>query len=123
VDGVWVVIKGAGGNQMQEATIKFKFSDSQYFSKDERDTMIAQGIAAWQQASANSCTDAPKLNGREQNCDKEDSVKKREGNPLGERDIAAWLSSLHPVLGGAAPDYPCKEYVAYPIRTTSSSDL
>ena len=112
VDGVWVVIKADGGNEMIEATVRFQFSDSQYFSNEERDMMIAMGIAAWQQASAKSCTDAPKLKGREVDCDKEDSLKKRDGNPLGKRDGAAWLSSLHPVSGGAAPDSPCKEYVA-----------
>ncbi|KAK4690725.1 hypothetical protein P7C71_g6131, partial [Lecanoromycetidae sp. Uapishka_2] len=108
IDGVWIVSKGDGGDDMQEGTLQFQFSDSQYFSTDERDAMIAQAIAAWQQASTRSCTDAPEVNGREENCDAGDPLKERENQSIEERGVAAWLSSLHPILAGAAPDYPCR---------------
>lgn len=98
VDDIWTLV---GGN-MQEISVQFETQVSNYSDDKTFNTMLDAGLSTWQQSSTKSCKKVPKMNGREQNCDNSDPLK---------RDLAHDPIVKERAIGDGDIHYPCRELV------------
>ncbi len=98
VDDIWTYV----GGSMQEISVQFETQISNYSDEKTFNTMLDAGLSTWQQFSTKSCKKVPKMNGREQNCDESDPLK---------RDLAIRPSVEERTIGDGEIHYPCKQSV------------
>ena len=95
VDDIWTLVAG----NMQEISVQFETQVSNYSDDKTLNTMLDAGLSAWQQFSTKSCKKVPSMNGKVQNCDSSDPLK---------RDLAHDPIIKGRAIGDGLIHYPCR---------------